>query len=55
MILCEGAPSGIVSHESRRIDATGGAKSPSNYNEIESPGKSYRDQDETHWYHRLLV
>ncbi|MES9904411.1 MAG: hypothetical protein ABW168_17260, partial [Sedimenticola sp.] len=31
--------------ESRRIDANGGVKSPSNYNKVESPGRRYRQQD----------
>jgi RHS repeat-associated protein len=35
-------------NESRRLDANGGAKSPSNYNKIESPGKNYRKQDGSH-------
>jgi RHS repeat-associated protein len=32
--------------ESRRIDESGGPKSPSNYNQRESPGKNYRKQDD---------
>jgi len=31
--------------ESERLDANGGPKSPSNYNEIESPGRKYRSED----------
>ena len=31
--------------ESRRLDAQGGPKSPTNYNRIEQPGKKYRKQD----------
>ena len=34
--------------ESRRIDANGGAGSSSNHNQIESPGKNYRQQDGSH-------
>lgn len=31
--------------ESKRIDANGGAASSSNHNQVESPGKKYRQQD----------
>ena len=31
--------------ESRRLDGQGGVESPSNYNEVESPGKRFRIED----------
>ncbi|MDY6976666.1 MAG: RHS repeat-associated core domain-containing protein [Pseudomonadota bacterium] len=31
--------------ESKRLDEDGGAESDSNYNEVESPGKKYREED----------
>lgn len=33
--------------ESRRIDSNGGSGSSTNHNQIESPGKNYRQQDGT--------
>ena len=34
--------------ESRRLDSHGGAKSDTNHNKIDSPGKKYREQDGSH-------
>ena len=31
--------------ESKRLEEDGGAESDSNYNEVESPGKKYREED----------
>ncbi|PZO47644.1 MAG: hypothetical protein DCF16_17435, partial [Alphaproteobacteria bacterium] len=36
---------GAFIDESRRIDDAGGVNNPNNYNQIESPGRRYRDED----------